>query len=123
LRGSIDLLVTWPDGSVDVVDYKRARGPSADPYAFQLDVYALAARELVPRATRLRAGIVFLGGDAAEPAWRRPPDAARFGARLAELARELVRARWADPFPRVAPERCRAIRCGYFRACHPGEPA
>jgi ATP-dependent helicase/nuclease subunit A len=123
LRGSIDLLVTWPDGSVDVVDYKRARGPSADPYAFQLDVYALAARDLVPRAPRLRAGIVFLGGDVDEPVWRPAPDSTRFSARLAELAESLVRARWTETFPRAAPSRCRAIRCGYFRACHPGEPA
>jgi ATP-dependent helicase/nuclease subunit A len=123
LRGSIDLLVTWPDGSVDVVDYKRARGPSAEPYAFQLDVYALAARELAPGAPRLRAGIVFLGGDPSEPAWRRPPDPARMSSRLAELAADLVRARWTETFPRVAPDRCRAIRCGYFRACHPGEQA
>jgi ATP-dependent helicase/nuclease subunit A len=121
LRGSIDLLVTWPDGSIEVVDYKRARGPSSDPYAFQLDLYLLAARGLYPRAPRMRAGIVFLGGDAGEPVWRVARDPARMRAHLAELATKLVLARWTESFPRVAPPRCRAIRCGYFRSCHPGE--
>jgi ATP-dependent helicase/nuclease subunit A len=121
LRGSIDLLVAWPDGTVEVVDYKRARGPSPDPYAFQLDLYLLAARELHPRARRMRAGIVFLGGDAGEPVWRVSRDPAKMRAHLAELAAELVHARWTESFPRVAPPHCRAIRCGYFRSCHPGE--
>ncbi len=121
LRGSIDLLVTWPNGSVEVVDYKRARGPSSDPYAFQLDLYLLAAREMHPRAPRMRAGIVFLGGDAGEPVWRASKDPARMRAHLAELAAKLVHARWTESFPRVPPPRCRAIRCGYFRSCHPGE--
>ena len=121
LRGSIDLLVTWPDASVEVVDYKRARGPSPDPYAFQLDLYLLAARDLYPRAPRMRAGVVFLGGDGSEPIWRTTPDAARTRGHIAHLATSLVRARWTETFPRVAPPRCRAIRCGYFNRCHPGE--
>jgi hypothetical protein len=71
----------------------------------------------------MRAGIVFLGGGAAEPVWRPAPDPARLAAHLSDIAANLVRARWTETFPRVAPERCRAIRCGYFRACHPEEPA
>jgi hypothetical protein len=108
---------------VEVVDYKRARGPSPEPYAFQLDVYLLAAGELRPDAAKLRGGIVFLGGDAAEPMWRRTPNFADVRARLSTLAADLVRARWSGEFPRVAPGKCRAIRCGFFRGCHPGEPA
>jgi ATP-dependent helicase/nuclease subunit A len=123
LRGSIDLLVTWPDGAVEVVDYKRARGPSPEPYAFQLDVYLLAARDMAPDAPGLRAGIVFLGGEASDPVWRKPPDFTGVRARLAKLATDLVTARWTDAFPRAAPTTCRAIRCGYFRMCHPGKPA
>src|SRR6185436_6635119 len=46
LRGSMDLVVVWPNGGVDVVDYKSAREPvgargaigSTTSYAFQLDV-------------------------------------------------------------------------------------
>ncbi|MGH2956547.1 MAG: UvrD-helicase domain-containing protein [Solirubrobacterales bacterium] len=49
LRGSIDLLVERPDGSVLVVDYKTDRLDGADPhqaagrYGVQRDLYALAA--------------------------------------------------------------------------------
>ena len=39
-----------------------ARSGDVETYAFQLDVYALAARSLFPEAKRLRAGLVFLGG-------------------------------------------------------------
>ena len=123
LRGSIDLMVIWPDGSVDVIDYKRARGPSPEPYAFQLDVYLLAAGQISPDTRRMRAGIVFLGGDAKEPLWRKSPDPERTRRRLSELAAGLVQARWTETFPRVPPDRCRAIRCGYFRSCHPGQPS
>ena len=120
LRGSIDLLVRWPDGHVDIVDYKRARGPVVAPYAFQLDVYLLAAREIFPDAGAMRAGIVFLGGDASEPAWctSSPADAVR--ARLVALGRELVLARWSETYPRVEPPVCRALHCGYVGLCHPG---
>ncbi len=56
LRGAMDLVVGWPNGDVDVVDYKRARGPDTRPHAFQLDVYALAAHDLAPASERVRAG-------------------------------------------------------------------
>ena len=126
LRGTIDLLVVWPaeNGApleIDVIDYKRARGLSAEPHAFQLGAYALAAREQFPDAAVVRAGIVFLGGEATEPSWwtLEEPTAAR--ARLAKLAGRLVDARWSEAFPRVTIDRCRAIRCGYVMLCHPEE--
>lgn len=120
LRGSMDLVVVWPDGAVDVVDYKSARGGGEDAYAFQLDVYALAARAIFPAAPRLRAGLVYLGGtsSAGEPAWRSLPDEAGVRSRLAGLGDGLVRARWGGVFPRVALERCEAIYCGFIGRCH-----
>ena len=118
LRGTIDLLVAWPDGSVDVVDYKRARVASAEPYALQLDAYTLAAQELVPGATAVRAGLLFLGGDAAEPSWRKSAGPAALRDQLASLAARLVLARWSESFPRVELPRCQAIRCGYVGLCH-----
>jgi ATP-dependent helicase/nuclease subunit A len=120
LRGTIDLLVFWPDGSVDVVDYKRARGPSPEPYAFQLDVYALAARSIAPEARSLRAGIVFLGGEDAEPRWRARTSEADTKRSLVDLGARLLEARWTETYPRVRIDRCRAIRCGYVSLCHPG---
>lgn len=120
LRGSMDLVAVWPDGAVDVVDYKSARGGAEGAYAFQLDVYALAARAMFPGAPRLRAGLVYLGGASAagEPSWRTLPDEADVRARLARLGNRLVEARWNGVFPRVALERCEAIYCGFIGRCH-----
>ncbi len=119
LRGSIDLLVRWRDGSVDVIDYKRARGPSPEPHAFQLEAYVLAARAMTPEAVKIRAGIVFLGGGRGEPAWIPPSDVDSSRARFAPLAGRLVAARWTERFPREPIATCHAIRCGYVRHCHP----
>jgi ATP-dependent helicase/nuclease subunit A len=118
LRGSMDLVVVWPDGDVDVVDYKSARGGETSSYAFQLDVYALAARERFP-ARRLRTGLSFLGGGRGEPVWRELRPEAEVRSRIAELGSRLVRARWSDSFPRVAIERCEVIHCGFIGRCHP----
>ncbi len=118
VRGTIDLLVAWPDGRVDVLDYKLARGPSPEPYALQLSVYALAVREMLPSASSIRAGIVFLGGDPSEPTWLAldAPDALR--ARVTALAVALADARASDRFARVDVARCRALGCGYGSLCH-----
>ena len=119
LRGAIDLLVRWPDGAVDVVDYKRARGPDPDAHAFQLDVYALAAREIAPHATSLRSGILFLGGDPSEPKWHPLADPAVLRARIAKLGNEVVLARWSELYVRAPIATCKKIRCGYVALCHP----
>ncbi|AKV04782.1 putative ATP-dependent DNA helicase [Labilithrix luteola] len=128
LRGSMDLVVVWPDGSVDVVDYKSGRNASSESpdkapttsgaYAFQLDVYTLAVRSLFPEATRVRAGLAYLGGGVAEPVWRELPDEVTVRARLAGLGDRLMEARWSEYFPRVALERCEAIYCGFIGRCH-----
>jgi RecB family exonuclease len=63
IRGSIDLLVERPDGSVLVVDYKTDRLESRDPadvverYSVQRDLYALAA---AARGTPVETAYVFL---------------------------------------------------------------
>jgi ATP-dependent helicase/nuclease subunit A len=119
LRGSMDLVVAWPDGDVDVVDYKSARSGNTSSYAFQLDVYALAARALFPTAPRLRAGLSFLGGGSGEPVWRTLRPEAEIRGRIEELGDGLVRARWANAFPRVAIDRCESIHCGFIGRCHP----
>jgi len=119
LRGSMDLVVAWPDGSVDVVDYKSARSGDTDSYAFQLDVYALAARARHPDAGRLRVGLAFLGAGTGEPIWRNLPNEQELRTRIGALGSDLVRARWTDSFPRVAIERCESIHCGFIGRCHP----
>ncbi len=63
IRGSIDLLVERPDGSVLVVDYKTDRLRDRDPaeivsrYSVQRDLYALAA---AARGTPVETAYVFL---------------------------------------------------------------
>jgi ATP-dependent helicase/nuclease subunit A len=123
LRGAIDLLVTWPDGSVDVLDYKRARGPDAEVHAFQLDVYALAARDMFPEATAIRSGILFLGGDPSEPSWHVLPEPRVVRERIVRLGAKAVAARQAsapaNELPRVPVATCKSIHCGYISLCHP----
>ncbi len=118
LRGVMDLVVLWPDGRADVVDYKRSRGPSVAAHALQLDVYALAARAVLG-ARKVRAGVLFLGGDAEEPRFVAAPDEARARAAIEADVRALLAARQSENYPRVPEARCRAIHCGYVGLCHP----
>jgi ATP-dependent helicase/nuclease subunit A len=119
LRGSMDLVVTWPDGRVDIVDYKSARSGDTDSYGFQLDVYALAAGERHPSAVGLRAGLAFLGAGSGEPSWRTNVAPAEVRARIAALGASLIEARWTRHFPRAPIERCASIHCGFVGRCHP----
>ncbi len=127
LRGAIDLVVRWRDGSVDALDYKRARAASPEAHALELDAYALAARSLFPGTSRIRTGIVFLAGGGEEPVWRSTDSRAvetdeAIAARIASLGARLVEARWTERFPRAPIATCRAIRCGYVRHCYPDTP-
>jgi hypothetical protein len=123
LRGAIDLLVSWPDGSLDVLDYKRARGPDAEVHAFQLDVYALAAREMFPKATTIRSGILFLGGDPSEPSWHLLSEENIVRDRIARLGAKAVEARWSGELLRAPITTCKKIHCGYITLCHPKQNA
>lgn len=124
LRGAMDLVVVWPSGEVDVVDYKSARGPDLRPHALQLDVYAYAAQVQLG-ASNVRAGAIFLGSDGAEPRFRPPITRAALEAELLDLAGRVVAARTSNrpsdvlPYARAAPKTCHAIGCGYFSLCHP----
>ncbi len=126
LRGTVDVFARFDEG-IDLVDYKLAApSPSLDRYAFQLRAYALALSKRAPGG-RVRAGIVFLGGDATAPRWLEgasgtdvlgPEDHARFEEELATLAAKLAEARATDRWPGVALPVCRAERCGFVTACH-----
>ncbi len=124
LRGAIDLLVLHPDGGVDVIDYKRARGPEVEPYVPQLAMYALAAARLAGEKGKVRAGIVFLGGTspAAEPRFAKLPRLSKLTRDLLDQARALQTARRTERFPRVPETRCEELRCGYRALCHPPAP-
>ncbi len=119
LRGSLDLVVAQEDGGFDVVDYKRAQSFSIVPHMLQLELNAFAAHTLFPGAHRVRAGMVFLGGDPSVPQWVDLSPLEGVRARVAELGGALNAARWSGHFPRVALDRCEAILCGHRRRCHP----
>lgn len=120
LRGSMDLVVVWPNGAVDVIDYKSARSGSEDAYGFQLDVYALAARSLFPSAPSFRVGLIYLGGASAseEPVWRSLPVEANVHKHITELGDRLARARFTREFPRTELRNCERIYCGFIGRCH-----
>ncbi len=117
-RGSMDLVVECGT-EIEVVDYKRARGPGLEPYAFQLELYALAARTLFPHATRIRAGVVFLGGNPEAPTWLEEAPPEDLERRIADVVLRLLEARWKKRFPRVEKTRCDRIHCGFVGRCHP----
>lgn len=116
VSGVMDLVVRYPNAPqrVDVIDYKRSRGPDPHAHAFQLAVYARAARLRFDDAP-VRAGVVFLGAKG-EPDFidASPiPDGT-----LERLADAFVEARTEGDFPRASRETCRAIRCGYQPRCY-----
>jgi ATP-dependent helicase/nuclease subunit A len=135
LKGAIDLLVTWPSGAVDVVDYKLA-SPTRDAtgrvdlarHAFQLRAYALVAAR--GGAADVAAAVVHLAGDG-DPVFLRPGDVAAaarapispalaraFAAELGALAARLAAARYEDRFEPVPAARCAELGCGFVTACH-----
>jgi len=124
-RGSMDLVVALAGAAgleLEVVDYKRARGPELLPYELQLELYALAARSLFPEAIRVRAGVVFLGGEPGSPVWLPEGERGALEARVADTVAALSEARWLNVFPRASLPRCEAIACGYVGRCHPRSP-
>jgi hypothetical protein len=123
LSGTLDLLVRWKDGAVDVVDATCVRG-SPVIHALRLAAHVLCARALVPGATNVRAGLAFLG-QGGEPAWTSlgaaELEAAR--ARIATVGGRVAVARWSTRFPPEPTTTCHAIDCGYVSFCHPGARA
>ena len=124
VKGKIDLLVEEEDGGALVVDYKFSRRHPAGlaPYAFQLDCYALAARQLVKDGVPVRSGIAFLQEGRAEPELRTREESAdpeQFARALATAGRRLLEASQRFEWTGRESETCRAIRCGYLYRCHP----
>jgi ATP-dependent helicase/nuclease subunit A len=116
LRGTIDLLVLWPDGSGDVLDYKSSWRPGS--YEFQLRAYALAALRR-HGARSVRVGALNLVRTA-EPALTELGDAelSAFERRLHELRARFASARTAGHFAGVERPTCETLRCGFVSACH-----
>ncbi len=116
VRGQIDALLI--EDSATVVDYKLSRARDTARYAPQLDMYALAARELMGGALPVRTGIVFLRSAGAPFVEREPGEATATRTRLLDAATAIADGRRTGEWPGIAPEECRGIECGFFRRCH-----
>jgi ATP-dependent helicase/nuclease subunit A len=112
LKATLDLVIERPDGSIDVIDYKRSRGGDEDRYSFQLAAYREAARRHYG-VDRIRTGLVHLLGENHEPDWQVPPDFDFF-----ELGTRLIEARFHDSWPAIVEPACRKAQCGFVSACH-----
>ncbi len=126
VHGKIDLLWRDDDGGLHLIDYKTARGQgeeAARKYEFQLLTYALAAGRLAGTPVR-RAGIVFLLGEPAEPAWLDvgPEAVAGLETRAVALARRIAelqqQAADSEGWPRIALPDCRRLGCGFVARCY-----
>lgn len=117
IKAMLDVVVEHPDGSIDVIDYKRSRGGDEARYALQLHAYAEAAKSTFGASSQVRVGLVHLLSESAEPLWLAPP-----AADLGALITNLVDARYREDYPPVPPDRCRQARCGFFGACYPRQP-
>lgn len=117
VKATLDLAVERPDGTLDVIDYKRSRGGDEDRYAVQLFTYAEAARRTLG-AERVRTGLVHLLGASVEPEWHSPASVD-----LAVTVADLVDRRYSADYPAVPQERCRRARCGFLGACYPSKSA
>ena len=117
IRGTMDLVVRWPKGGIDVLDYKSGATSRASSHAVQLDAYGLAAQSANPEA-KVRVGVVPLADERAEPRFRSAQATDAVSARLAELGASVARARARAEYPRVALDQCRALQCGFTGYCH-----
>lgn len=116
LKATLDLVIERPDGSIDVLDYKRSRGGDEERYAFQLAAYREAAQRHFG-TEHVRTGLVHLLGEDHEPDWQVPP---RFD--FFELGTRLVEARFRDRWAGISEPACRKAQCGFVSACHSGSP-
>ena len=123
VRGQLDALLL-DSNEATVIDYKLSRAAPPERYQFQLDAYALAARELTGSTVPVRSGLVFLRSPGAAFAPREPPGAAELESirrRLLEAARAVASGRRTSVWPKTEPARCRELECGFLRRCHPEE--
>jgi RecB family exonuclease len=119
LRGTIDLMVAFPDGSAEIVDYKSAwQGDAAEP-PFQLRAYAVAAHRLYGFSP-VRVGVLDLSSNEPTVSFVALDRATleTFEDHLAELRAAFLLARSGDHFKGVDMARCEALRCGFIPACH-----
>jgi ATP-dependent helicase/nuclease subunit A len=118
LRGTIDLFVSWPDGSADILDYKSSWRSEPGSHDFQLHAYALAARRRYG-ARSVRVAAMNLVRTAA-PVFTHLGEAElqAFERRLVDLRASFAHARTSGHFAGIDRPACELLRCGFISACH-----
>lgn len=123
LRGQIDLLFEDEQGGATVIDYKSSvrHAEGLAPYAFQLDCYALAARNFVREGVPIRTGIAFLREPDPGPDLRPIATAAQLDQmeeRLVASAVRLLANSRSHDWPGLERTQCQALGCGFMYRCH-----
>lgn len=121
IKGQIDVLASTPE-NLSVLDYKLGTAEAHDVahHRFQLATYSLAARNLVAPSAPVRAGIVPLRTPKAPIAWL-PFDAAELDTHadaLREAGGRLLVSLSTNRWPKLAPQRCQQLECGFQWRCH-----
>lgn len=117
ITGSMDLVVTWPDGAIDVIDYKRSKLHSIERYRTQVALYREAVRHAAPGA-RVRAGLWSLEDRA--PHFFTEPETHAAVSEIEQVLPRFLQSSHA-PDTTVQPEPyCLRIRCGFRPRCHSG---
>ena len=113
--GSIDLVVHWPNGTADVLDYKRSALHSIERYRTQVALYRQALLAAQP-AAEVRAGLWSLLGDA--PHFFTTDETAHATAEIDEALPRFIETAPSPDTERQPEPYCQRIRCGFRPRCH-----
>ncbi|RYG69899.1 hypothetical protein EON77_14310, partial [bacterium] len=115
ITGSIDLVVDWPDGHVDVIDYKRSKLHSIERYRTQVALYRQALLQESPER-EVRAGLWSL--EDAAPHFFSAEETASASAEIDTVVPQFLRESHAPDTTRQPEPYCLRIRCGFRPRCH-----
>ena len=111
--GSIDCLLTYPDGDLGIIDYKTGRPPIANAektaYSSQLAIYVLAAKRLFGKSVR-KATLHFLRDNTS---WDLPCDISTELEKIKEKCVVISRKKEEQDFA-VLPEACEFCNFAYL---------
>lgn len=126
VRGVIDKIVVAPDGRAKIIDFKTNRIDAAEartippPYATQLALYSLAARDALSLPL-LSAALYFLEPDVLVSMEFTDEDLSAARVEIDEIAKKLIHHRDAESFP-ARPEAKKCAQCDFRGICPEGSP-
>lgn len=126
VRGVIDKIVVAPDGHAKIIDFKTNRIDAAKartippPYATQLALYSLAARDALSLPLS-SAALYFLEPDVLVSREFTDEDLSAARIEIDEIAKKLIQHRDAESFP-ARPEAKKCAQCDFRGICPEGSP-